>query len=181
MLLPAYHYARADIYILISQHADGQLIAEVCENLGFRTVRGSTTRGGADAIRHMMRLSAHLAITPDGPRGPRRKTQQGLTYLAARTGLPIVPVGIAFRRPWRMSSWDRFALPKPWSLGVCVTDDPIEVPADADRELLVAYTDRVESELQRLTGIAEHWAESGQLESDRPAHERVLIGVNGRK
>jgi lysophospholipid acyltransferase (LPLAT)-like uncharacterized protein len=181
MLLPAYHYARPDIYVLISQHADGQLIAEVCNRLGFQTVRGSTTRGGADAVRQMLRISAHLAITPDGPRGPRRKIQQGLTYLAARTGLPIVPVGIAFRRPWRMRSWDRFALPKPWSLAMCITDDPIEIPADADRALLAEYTDRVESELQRLTGIAERSVESGRLESDRPAHERFLIAVNGKK
>ena len=181
MLLLAYQYARPDIYVLISQHADGQLIAEVCNRLGFQTVRGSTTRGGADAVRQMLRISAHLAITPDGPRGPRRKIQQGLTYLAARTGLPIVPVGIAFRRPWRMNSWDRFALPKPWSPAVCVTDEPIEVPVGADRELLAEYTDRVESEMDRLTGIAEHWAESGRLESDRPAHERVMMGVNGKK
>jgi lysophospholipid acyltransferase (LPLAT)-like uncharacterized protein len=181
MLLLAYHYARPDIYILISQHADGQLIAEVCEKLGFRTVRGSTTRGGADAIRQMMRISTHLAITPDGPRGPHRKVQQGLTYLAARTGLPIVPIGIAFRNLWRMRSWDRFALPKPWSLAVCITGEPIEIPAHADRALLAEYTERVELEMHRLTRIAENWAETGRLEMDRPANERRLVASNGRQ
>src|SRR5262245_31959256 len=115
MLLVATRYARPDIYVLISQHADGQLIADVCRHLGFRTVRGSTTRGGADAVRQMLRLGreAHLAVTPDGPRGPRRKVQQGLVYLAARTGMPIVPIGIGYSKAWRMQSWDRFALPKP--------------------------------------------------------------------
>src|SRR5207237_9305835 len=70
LLLPLYHYGRADIWVLISQHADGQLITEVCRRLRFRTVAGSTTRGGVQAVRHMLRLSArgHLAITPDGPR-----------------------------------------------------------------------------------------------------------------
>src|SRR5262245_687324 len=141
MLLLAYQYAGPDIYVLISQHADGQLIAEVCRHLGFSTVRGSTTRGGAEAVRQMMRFGreAHLAITPDGPRGPRRKVQQGLVYLAARTGLAIVPIGIAYSKSWRMGSWDRFALPKPWSLAVCITGEPIEVSGDPDRALFDEY------------------------------------------
>src|SRR5215470_9053241 len=97
MLLPAYHYGRARVHVLISQHADGQLIAEVCRHLGFGTVRGSSRRDGARAVRRMLKLgrSAHLSITPDGPRGPRRQVQPGLIYLAARTGLPVVPAGFA--------------------------------------------------------------------------------------
>src|SRR5947209_20227050 len=88
MLLPAYHYGRTDVHVLISGHADGQLIAEVCRHLGFRTVRGSTTRDGVRAVRQMLKLGrhAHLAITPDGPRGPRRRVQPGLVYLAAKAG-----------------------------------------------------------------------------------------------
>ena len=107
MLLLAYQYARPDIHVLISRHADGQLIAEVCRHLGFRTVRGSTTRGGAEALLQMTHLGgkSHLAITPDGPRGPRRTVQIGLAYLAARTGMPVVPVGIGFSKPWRLRSW----------------------------------------------------------------------------
>jgi lysophospholipid acyltransferase (LPLAT)-like uncharacterized protein len=167
MLLLAYQYARPDIHVLISTHADGQLIAEICTHLGFSTVRGSTTRGGADAVRQMLQVGqiAHLAITPDGPRGPRRQVQQGLTYLAARTGLPIVPIGIAFRKPWRLGSWDRFALPKPWSRAVCITGNPVKIPENADRELLGEYTDRVESEMLRLTEIAEHCMETGRRET----------------
>src|SRR5262245_36675985 len=93
ILLPAYQYARRDIRVLISQHADGQLIAEICHRLGFRTVRGSSTRGGAEAVREMLRAGGgcHLALTPDGPRGPRREVQPGVAYLAARTGMPVVP------------------------------------------------------------------------------------------
>ena len=129
--MPAYHYGRRDIHVLISEHADGQMIAEACRHLGFRVVRGSATRGGVEAVRQMVRRSrsAHLAITPDGPRGPRRQVQPGVVYLAAPTGLPIVPFGIAFERAWRMNSWDRFAVPWPWSGAVCVTAEPIHVPA----------------------------------------------------
>src|SRR5262249_30493583 len=75
MLLPVYQYARLDIYVLISQHADGQMIAEVCRHLRIPLVRGSTTRGGVEAVRRLLRTGPgfHLALTPDGPRGPRRR------------------------------------------------------------------------------------------------------------
>jgi lysophospholipid acyltransferase (LPLAT)-like uncharacterized protein len=160
MLLPAYHYGRPDIRVLISQHADGQLIAEICRHLRFRLVRGSTTRGGVEAVRHMLRLSrgSHLAITPDGPRGPRRQVQLGLIYLAARTELPIVPIGIGFQRPWRLGSWDRFAVPRPWSLSLCVTANPIHIPPTADKSELEEYRQRVEQTLQHVTELAERGA-----------------------
>ncbi len=175
MLLPAYHYARADVSVLISRHADGQLIAEACRHLGFGLVRGSTTRGGVEAVRQMLRLgkTGHLAITPDGPRGPRRQVQSGLVYLAARTGLPIVPGGMAYDRPWRMNSWDRFALPRPFGRAACVVGAPITVPPDADREQLEQYRRRVEEALHRVTAAAERWAETGEApaaaEPGRPA------------
>ncbi len=157
ILLPAYHYGRRDIHVLISRHADGQFIAEVVRHLRFRVVAGSTTRGGVEAIRRMVRLSrtAHLAITPDGPRGPRRRVQPGAVYLAARTGLPIVPFGIAYARAWHMRSWDRFALPWPWSAAACVTGRPIHVPENAGKEELEACRLRVENELHALTAAAE--------------------------
>lgn len=163
ILLPAYHYGRPDIRVLISQHADGQLIAEVCRHLRFGLVRGSTTRGGVEAVRRMLRESrrAHLAITPDGPRGPRRQVQMGLVYLAAKTELPIIPMGIGFERPWRLRSWDRFAVPKPWSRSVCITAEPVHVPSEADKDELEAYRLRVEQTLHQVTEQAERWANQG--------------------
>jgi lysophospholipid acyltransferase (LPLAT)-like uncharacterized protein len=157
ILMPAYQYGRRDIHVLISEHADGQLIAEACRHLGFRVVRGSATRGGARAVRQMVRRSrsAHLAITPDGPRGPRRQVQPGIVYLAALTGLPIVPFGIAFERAWRMSSWDRFALPCPWSSAVCVTAEPIHVPEELRKDQLEPYRLRVQQAMDEASAAAE--------------------------
>ena len=156
-------YARPDMHILISQHADGDLIAQTCRHLGFNVVRGSTTRGGAEALWQMVKLGEtdHLGITPDGPRGPRRKVQTGVVYLASQTGLPIIPLGIAYQRPWRLRSWDRFALPKPGSLTVGISDQPIVVPANASRDVLEKYRLLVESEMHRLCGIADEWVETG--------------------
>jgi lysophospholipid acyltransferase (LPLAT)-like uncharacterized protein len=173
LLLLAYQYGRPDIYVLISTHADGQLITEIAERLGFRTVRGSATRGGVKAVREMIARagqSAHLAITPDGPRGPRREVQMGVVYLAAQTGLPIVPIGISFDRPWRANSWDRFALPRPWSRARTVTGQLIHVPTDADREQLEAYRQRLEQSLREVSRIADRWAESGTW-PDMPAQD----------
>jgi lysophospholipid acyltransferase (LPLAT)-like uncharacterized protein len=192
MLLLAYRFGRPDIRVLISQHADGQLITEVCRHLGFGTVRGSTTRGGAEAVRQMLKLGrgTHFAVTPDGPRGPRRRAQQGLVYLAAKTGLSIVPVGIGYHRPWRMRSWDRFALPRPWSLGICIAGEPVPVPADVARADLAEYMQRVEAALQRVSDLAERWAETGKWDAPRTTDgmgrprkmgEELLIAVNGRR
>jgi lysophospholipid acyltransferase (LPLAT)-like uncharacterized protein len=160
LLLPAYQYGRRNIHVLISQHADGELIAEACKHLGFRLVRGSTTRGGVEALRLMKKLAnvGHLGITPDGPRGPRRKVQVGAIYLAARTGLPIVPIGFAFARAWRMSSWDRFALPLPYSHAVCVTGTPIAVPKTADRVQLNHYRELVQQAMDQASLAAERLA-----------------------
>jgi lysophospholipid acyltransferase (LPLAT)-like uncharacterized protein len=161
ILLPAYQYGRPDIYVLISEHADGQLIAETCRHLRFKLVRGSTDRRGAvKAVRQMIHLAAkfQLAVTPDGPRGPRRQVQPGLVYMAARTGLSIVPMGIAWRKAWRMRSWDRFALPVPWSMASLVTTEPIHVPQTVDKSELEAYRRRVEQALEHATSIAERMA-----------------------
>ena len=162
MLLPTYCFSQRDIWVLVSGHADGQLIGEVFKHLGPRVVYGSSTRGGVEALRRMMRGRdhVHLAITPDGPRGPRRQVQSGAIYLAAKTGMPIVPVGIGYHRPWRAKSWDRFAMPRPGSLATCVTADPITVPPTSDRQELEVYRQQVQDSFAFVSAAAEKWAET---------------------
>jgi lysophospholipid acyltransferase (LPLAT)-like uncharacterized protein len=157
LMLPICSHARRDIWALVSRHADGEVLAEACRRIGFGVVSGSTTRGGVEAVRQMLRKgrSAHLAGTPDGPRGPRRVVQPGFVYLAAKTGLPIVPIGFAFRGAWRLKSWDRFVLPHPWTAAVAVTTEPIHVPEDVSRDRLEDYRRRVEDALAEATAAAE--------------------------
>jgi lysophospholipid acyltransferase (LPLAT)-like uncharacterized protein len=164
MLIPAYHYARPDVHVLISQSDDGQIISEACRHLGFSVVRGSSSRGGAEAVRQLVRLApfGHLGVTPDGPRGPRRKIQSGVIYLASRTGLPIVAAGFGVKSAWRAKSWDRFCLPKPFTRATCVTAAPLVVPADAEGRDLVRYRQRLERDLLHVTELAERWAETGR-------------------
>jgi len=121
-------------YMLISEHRDGGFIADVMHLLGIRTVRGSTTRGGRKAMLRMIRAvrdkNCNLGITPDGPKGPREVVQKGTVQLAMKTGLPIVPVCYATRRQWRVNSWDRFYIPKPFSRGVIVFGETLCISPD---------------------------------------------------
>ena len=146
---------------LISQHADGELIAQVCQRLGIGVIRGSTTRGGSQALLEMVRGGGalHLAITPDGPRGPRRQLQAGVVMVASLTGLPIVPFGVGFTRAWRARSWDRFALPRPGSTMTGVFGEPIHIPRDLGRGGIEEHRQQVEDRLLELTALAENWAQ----------------------
>jgi hypothetical protein len=146
--------------ILISQHRDGEYISQIAKRVGLRVVRGSTTRGGYEALMELEQAARtnHILLTPDGPRGPRRQLQRGAVLLASRTGLPIVPVGFGFANAWRTGSWDRFAIPKPWTAVTAVAGYPISVPRTAPGEDFEPWRRLAESALLQCTEEAEHWA-----------------------
>jgi hypothetical protein len=104
--------------LLISGHRDGERFARVASRLGYRTVRGSSTRGGASALLRLIRSlreGAQVAIAADGPRGPRERAKPGAVAAALSTGAPIIPVAVSARPAWRLASWDGFLLPAPWA------------------------------------------------------------------
>ena len=164
LLAPCAFFARPDVKVLISQHADGELIARVCQHLGFGVVRGSTTRGGMAALRQLIRDSTHcsLAVTPDGPRGPRRQVEPGLVYLAAKTGLPIVPLGVGYSNAWRLKTWDRFCIPKPFSRAATTFGQPLVIPAKVGRAELAHYADQVRLALDQAGVQAQLQATEGR-------------------
>jgi lysophospholipid acyltransferase (LPLAT)-like uncharacterized protein len=103
---------------LISTSRDGEILADLVERFGFEVVRGSSSRKGASAIRQLAEVIAHghdVVITPDGPRGPAYELGQGIVYLAQQSGAAVVPVNLEYSSCWRVKSWDRFILPKPFS------------------------------------------------------------------
>jgi lysophospholipid acyltransferase (LPLAT)-like uncharacterized protein len=153
LLFPVYHFRRAKMRYLISRHADGELLAEVGRHLRVPMVRGSTTQGGIEAIRRIIHDSRkmHLGLAPDGPHGPRRRVQPGVVYVAARTGMPIVPTGFGYCKPWRLESWDRMAVPRPWSLATAVTAGLVRVPDDVSKAELENYRSLVEKRMLRAT------------------------------
>lgn len=163
---------------LISQHADGEWIAQVCQWLGLGVVRGSTTRGGRQAVLSMLRSvggEANLAITPDGPRGPRREMQPGAVWIASSSGLPIVLIGVGYARAWRANSWDRFGIPVPGSRVTAVFSQPIQVPADLDRDGLEQWRAHLERELTHLNDVAEDWAVRLHNEGSRAALPAAVL------
>ncbi|HEX6535651.1 MAG TPA: lysophospholipid acyltransferase family protein [Gemmatimonadaceae bacterium] len=118
MLALLWHHRDEGISVLISEHGDGEIIARVAESLGFRTVRGSTSRGADRALLGMSRVvqrGGDLAFTPDGPRGPAHTFAPGALIVAQRSEAPVVTLAVHARRCWRLRSWDSFMIPKPFA------------------------------------------------------------------
>jgi lysophospholipid acyltransferase (LPLAT)-like uncharacterized protein len=154
---------KAPLHTLISQHADGELIARVCRYLGIGVIRGSASRGGAAALLGLMRRTGanHIVLTPDGPRGPRRQVKPGPVALAGMTGMPIVPVGIACPSAWRTRSWDRHMVPRPVATAHYVFGPEFRVPEGLDRDRVDQFCRDLEATLEALTDAAERWAAGG--------------------
>lgn len=159
IILPTVLFGGPGRVTLISQSGDGDIAAALAQHLGWHVVRGSSSRGGMTAVREIIATAkgnqVDLAIPVDGPRGPRRQVKEGALFLAARTGIPIMAMGLATDRPWRLRSWDSFQIPKPFRRAVVVFGDEFVVPADADRETISCYRDRLQAALEDATALAE--------------------------
>ena len=155
MLPLLWQHRREGIAVLISEHGDGEIIARVAESLGFRTVRGSTSRGADRALLGMSRavaLGIDVAFTPDGPRGPAERFAPGALVVAQRTGAPVITVRVSASRSWRLRSWDRFMVPKPFASVTIAYGDPVYLSAGSPREA-AGEGSRFEA-LMRDTGVA---------------------------
>lgn len=153
MLLPAYIGKGSNIQVLISQHSDGEYIAQVIQRLGFGVIRGSTTRGGMRAVKALVdkaKAGYPLAITPDGPRGPRFIVQSGSIYIGKKTQLPVIPTVIGLSSYWELSSWDKFRIPKPFSHALIMYGDPIHIPQDLSEEEMEHYRFLLEKTLKEM-------------------------------
>jgi lysophospholipid acyltransferase (LPLAT)-like uncharacterized protein len=164
-LIPIVRFGNPGVSALVSRHADGQLLGTLLRATGTGVVLGSTSRGGVAAVRELLRPGpGHVAVTPDGPRGPRRVVQPGVVYLASRTGMRVVPIGVGHRRPWRVKSWDSFAVPRPFSRVRCLFGQPLAVPAGLGNDALGLHAAHLQVELDRLTSAAQVWADTGRLD-----------------
>lgn len=150
--------------VMISQHRDGELIASTVRRFrGIETARGSTTRGGSEALRAMLRAAGGgrvLIFTPDGPRGPRHSVQPGVIRAAQLARIPIIPAVLVAERSKQLASWDRFEVPIPFTRALYLYGEPIEVP----RELSEEEFERTRAELERAM-IA--LVDEGRREFDR--------------
>jgi lysophospholipid acyltransferase (LPLAT)-like uncharacterized protein len=137
MLPLLYHHRDEGVTVLISEHGDGEIIARIARHFGFRTVRGSTSRGAARALLELVREvqgGNELAITPDGPRGPAKSFAPGAVIVAQRSAAPIIPAVVHVSFAWRLGSWDRFIVPKPFAKITVAYGEPIEIDSVNSRE-----------------------------------------------
>lgn len=183
ILIPLALRGHSNLAMLLSKHHDAELLSHVAGHLGFEFVRGSSNRGGVTALRECLEKSRkmNLAITPDGPRGPRRQLAQGPIYLASRLQMPLVLMGLGCDRPWRAKSWDRFAIPRPYSRVRGVLSPELRIPSDLDREGIEHYRLETQKLLNRLTAEAEAWAESGTRKIEQSHIRREPAPLSRRR
>lgn len=173
-LMMPYAYFGKRATVMVSRHRDAEMLVRTLRPFGFEFARGSTTHGGASALRDVVRRTADgsdAGIAPDGPRGPRRRVQAGVIALARLTALPILPATCSAWPARRLGTWDRTVLPRLFSRGVFEYAEPIRVPRHADRneqerlrKTLETVLDAITDEVDRDTGLG--------IEEPRPAESR---------
>ena len=147
------------VALLTSLSRDGEIAARMARARGYRVIRGSTSRGGLGSLlrlhRAIRRDGWSAATAPDGPRGPSRVCQPGTVMLAKLAGAPVVPLAYAASRSWRVRSWDRLVIPRPFCRVVVTLGAPIEVAADLSEEGLAAVSGSLGRRLDELVAQAE--------------------------
>ena len=164
MLVLAYLYRGRDIQVMVSASRDGELISRTIGRMGFGSIRGSTTRKGERALRgaaRRLRAGSSVAITPDGPQGPRYRVQAGVVELARITQKPIIPVTVGVLRKKVLGSWDRLIVPLPFSRMVLIYGPKVRVEGDAGAEGVEEKRKELEDILKRITRQADEYFGKG--------------------
>ena len=154
LLYHAHRLRKRRIRVMISQSRDGEYIARLENWLGLKAVRGSSTRGGVDALKDLvrkMRDGANGGMIPDGPTGPPRETKIGTIILARMTGAPIIPISWGADRCWIFNSWDRFMIPKPFARISYYYGEPILVPHSTKVPDMEGYRKLLDERLNDIT------------------------------
>jgi lysophospholipid acyltransferase (LPLAT)-like uncharacterized protein len=158
-VLPAtYLFRDRRLAVMTSRSTDGEYIARVIQRFGFLAIRGSSSRGGSQALLEMRTLiqnNGSGVFTIDGPRGPRFVAKRGPVLLASMTGAPIIPFYVAVKSAWVLNSWDRFVVPKPFSRIHTHFAEKIYVPPGLDDAALEEYRLKMQAGLEHATHTAE--------------------------
>lgn len=151
--LATWHYRNTGYHTLTSYSFDGELAARVVKHCGLRALRGSSSRGGTQALDQLQKaleLGKTVGLALDGPRGPRRVAKPGIAILSARTGTPILPNAFGATRGWRLNSWDKMLIPKPLGRIICMYGAPIPPPQDRSNTAIEATRLEVEHSVKSL-------------------------------
>lgn len=157
LLLPWLYRGRR-LRVLTSRSPDGELAARLVGRFGLEVIRGSSSRGGAEALRALVRSLRDgwdIVMVPDGPRGPREVVKPGVVALAAASGAAIIPVAVGASTEWRLPSWDEFRIPRPGARCVVIFGEPLRIPRDADQAARKAMSKELEAALRAVTWKAD--------------------------
>ena len=160
LVLATWFWRRRGIVVMTSRSFDGEYIARFIQRFGYGAARGSSTRGGAEALDEMATCLGYgidAALTIDGPHGPRYVAKRGAVRLAAMSGQPILPFCIAAKHFWRVGNWDRLQIPRPFTRAVMLVGEPIRVAHDADATTIAEAQDRLQASLDALRERADGW------------------------
>lgn len=158
MMMPYCWDMSKPVHMMISMHRDGRILSDTVAHLGIKTIVGSTSKGGAAALRSMIKTvksGEYVGLTPDGPRGPRMRAQEGIITIARLANIPIIPISYASSRAKVFGSWDRFVAALPFGRGVFVWGEPIEVPHTTDKIQLEETRRKVEDSLNAVSAQAD--------------------------
>ena len=150
ILLPIYLHKNEGIVAMVSLHSDGEMIAQTLHRLGYKTVRGSSTRGGKQAFYDMVEALKNGetgAIMPDGPQGPRHKFKAGAIYIAQQADAYLLPFTFASKKKIQFNSWDKFNLITPFSKAVAIYGKPIKVPQNITAKEMVKFRQDIEQKM----------------------------------
>ncbi len=179
MMPYAWPEAVAELTALTSAHRDGRFVSNVMRHYGMDTIEIDGRAGGSQALRRSLRILREggvVAITPDGPRGPRMRVREGLVHIAIRSGCPVIPVTYAASRRRVLGSWDRFVLPLPFARIDCVWGEPIHPPPPGDPAAFESMRQRIETALTALSDAADEALGAAPI---APAPQTAAGGVAG--
>lgn len=160
ILLTTYYWKGDDTAVMVSKSFDGEYMTRTAQRFGFGVVRGSSSRGGFSALVKMIKLTKQgirMALTVDGPRGPRHEAKRGAIILARDAGVPVVPVLVEAGKAWILKSWDRTVIPKPFTRAAVFVGEPVFVPGDADQDTVEAKRRELERKLDELVVRGKEW------------------------
>lgn len=161
MLLPWYLHGSQNFAALTSKSKDGDLLAKILKKWKYKVIRGSSSTGGDVALGIMVDYAKNkysIAITPDGPRGPRQNFKAGAVITAKKTGIPIILAGVGFKRKKFLSNWDKFEIPYFFTTAKIIYSNPVYVSTKLTYEETSAVISRCEAELNELQQQAENFS-----------------------
>jgi lysophospholipid acyltransferase (LPLAT)-like uncharacterized protein len=161
LLSSSFRYRHKGVATLITRSRDGDYIAGTIESWGFKVLRGSSSRGGTQSLRGIVRLlrsGTSVAVTPDGPRGPRQKMKVGPLYAAQMAGVPVIPAAASATHGHFFGSWDRFLVPRPFAWTPVAFGEPFRIDPAATEADLLRIAEDIEADLNRLTALVDEAA-----------------------